>query len=109
MAHHRKTLMALLQERPFKPEQPRTRSGSQKARVSDRIRLRVYLRDDWACRYCGKRNLKNPTLDHVVPRSAGGLNTAANLVTACLGCNRQKQSNRSWRPRAVARREVLEA
>jgi len=51
-------------------------------------RNRIFKRDDHQCVYCGsKRNL---TIDHVVPKSKGGNNTWANLVTCCSPCNRKK-------------------
>lgn len=31
------------------------------------------------------------TLDHLVPRSAGGGNEASNLMTACRSCNSQRK------------------
>lgn len=51
-------------------------------------RLAIYLRDGLACVYCG-RGLEDVqlTLDHVIPRSQGGLHEATNLVTACTACN----------------------
>ena len=55
------------------------------------LRLALYLRDRFACLYCG-RDLSDAapadiTLDHLLPRSAGGSNEATNLVTACRSCN----------------------
>lgn len=45
-------------------------------------------RDGWRCRYCGETvAATTATLDHVIPRSLGGPNTAENLATACLTCN----------------------
>jgi hypothetical protein len=52
-------------------------------------RLAIYLRDGLACAYCGdgvEDGLKL-TLDHLLPRSAGGNNDASNLITACHRCN----------------------
>lgn len=54
-------------------------------------RLAIYLRDDFACAY-GGRALKGAepaevTLDHLLPRCAGGGNEATNLITACRSCN----------------------
>jgi len=51
-------------------------------------RNRVFKRDNHQCVYCGsKRSL---TIDHVVPKSKGGNNSWANLVTCCSPCNRKK-------------------
>lgn len=76
-----------------------------------RLKLAVYLRDDFKCRYCGgdlkpaliswllwegKRLHKinsatlTATVDHVTPRSKGGLWTYENLVTSCQNCNNKK-------------------
>lgn len=54
-------------------------------------RIKVYERDDYKCRYCGKQLTRfTCTLDHVTPVAAGGTNALDNLVTACLGCNSRK-------------------
>jgi hypothetical protein len=55
-------------------------------------RVRLYKRDNYECAYCGQR--KNLTIDHIIPKSRGGLNTWDNLVTCCSSCNRAK-SNRT--------------
>lgn len=57
------------------------------------IRVMVYMRDRWRCRYCGAECLYDATLDHVLPKSLGGRFDATNLVTACKACN-QKKANR---------------
>ena len=51
-----------------------------------RNRLVAYLRRD-PCAYCGG---EADTLDHIVPRSAGGTNHWANLTSACGSCNTRK-------------------
>lgn len=58
-----------------------------------RRRERVVARDGPACCYC-QRPLppEQVTLDHVVPRSAGGGNHGANLVVACRPCNVARSS-----------------
>jgi hypothetical protein len=54
-------------------------------------RIKVYERDSYKCRYCGKQLTRfTCTLDHVTPVAAGGTNALDNLVTACLGCNSRK-------------------
>ncbi|AWJ93296.1 hypothetical protein Sp245p_26085 (plasmid) [Azospirillum baldaniorum] len=53
------------------------------------IRAVVFERDNYTCRYCGKRG--GPLeCDHVIPASVGGAATEENLVTACRPCNRAK-------------------
>ncbi len=54
-------------------------------------RKNILLRDRNSCQYCGL--VLGPcelTLDHVLPRSRGGLSTWENLVAACHCCNRKK-------------------
>jgi len=51
-------------------------------------RRAVFARDGWACQYCGRRS--NLTVDHVIPRSKGGLSTWDNIVASCAPCNRRK-------------------
>ena len=40
-----------------------------------------------SCIYCGK---PSESIDHVLPRSQGGLSTTENCVPACLSCNGDK-------------------
>jgi len=51
-------------------------------------RFNVFLRDKFACQYCGDR--KDLTFDHLLPKSKGGLTDWENVVTACSTCNVQK-------------------
>lgn len=51
-------------------------------------RSKIYKRDNHECVYCGSK--KNLTLDHVIPKSRGGLNNWENLVTSCFKCNLKK-------------------
>jgi len=44
------------------------------------------------CIYCG--TCDEPTKEHVLPRSAGGVLTE----TACRPCNQQRGSSGDWRP-----------
>jgi 5-methylcytosine-specific restriction endonuclease McrA len=54
-------------------------------------RKNILLRDRNACQYCGVvLTAGELTLDHVVPRSRGGLSTWENLVACCHECNRRK-------------------
>ncbi|MFT3899725.1 MAG: HNH endonuclease [Gordonia sp. (in: high G+C Gram-positive bacteria)] len=50
-------------------------------------RAALMRRDANRCVYCGS---KATTIDHVVPRSRGGLNTWDNCVACCAPCNRRK-------------------
>lgn len=54
-------------------------------------RHNIFMRDGSACQYCGARKARSElNLDHVVPRSRGGMTTWENIVCACLDCNRRK-------------------
>ncbi len=70
---------------------PRYRYGMNWIRQEKR--LSIYMRDNFACLYCGT-GIEDAniilTLDHV---QHNGGNEAANLVTACFDCNISK----SWR------------
>lgn len=56
-------------------------------------RHNVYLRDGYACQYCGWRGaLSNLTLDHLIPCSRGGKTIWENVITACRSCNHRKGS-----------------
>ncbi|QMU78492.1 HNH endonuclease [Streptacidiphilus sp. PB12-B1b] len=59
---------------PFRQRAPWSRRG-------------VLVRDGHRCAYCGRRGT---TIDHVQPRSRGGLDTWLNTVAACSGCNHRK-------------------
>jgi 5-methylcytosine-specific restriction endonuclease McrA len=59
---------------PFRREVPLTRRA-------------VLDRDAHACAYCGGRA---DTIDHVRPRSRGGIHAWSNVVAACARCNHRK-------------------
>jgi len=49
----------------------------------------VLARDGYTCQYCGLRG-KDLTIDHVLPKWAGGPHTWDNLVACCRRCNLKK-------------------
>ena len=51
-------------------------------------RKNLYLRDNHLCQYCGTSGTL--TIDHVLPKSRGGVETWENLVTSCMRCNNRK-------------------
>jgi 5-methylcytosine-specific restriction endonuclease McrA len=53
-------------------------------------RFNVFLRDRFACQYCGCKT--DLTFDHLVPRSRGGMTKWDNVITACAPCNLGKGS-----------------
>lgn len=59
------------------------------------FRLLILQRDNYTCHYCGKFG---DTIDHVFPKSKGGLSTPANCVCACSECNLRKADKLSFDP-----------
>ncbi len=54
-------------------------------------RKNILLRDRSTCQYCGAVMPSSElTLDHVIPRSRGGVSAWENLVACCHACNRRK-------------------
>ncbi|MDE3075141.1 MAG: HNH endonuclease [Chloroflexota bacterium] len=70
--------------------------------VSAELADSILARDGWTCRYChgpvrpapvgGPVTDDTATIDHLVPKAAGGGDDSMNLVTACWRCNRRKGS-----------------
>lgn len=56
-----------------------------------RLRFAILTRDNFTCRYCG-RKAPDVTLevDHIEPRALGGSDDPRNLITACWDCNHGK-------------------
>lgn len=68
-------------------------------------RYNLYLRDEFACQYCGERFTYNTlTVDHVIPRRHGGRTTWSNCVAACQACNAEKAHYLDMVPRHKPRR-----
>ena len=58
-------------------------------------RRNIFKRDRYTCQYCGHQPQPDDlTIDHVVPRSQGGMSTWENCVLACVICN-HKKANRT--------------
>ena len=66
----------------------------------------VMARDGGRCVYCPA---PATTLDHLTPRSKGGLDIESNLVAACLSCNsaRKDTDHEVWTARLAPRRISL--
>lgn len=53
----------------------------------------LYIRDQGCCQYCGKHFKRQKlTMDHVYPKSKGGMLNWQNVVLSCKGCNSRKGS-----------------
>jgi 5-methylcytosine-specific restriction endonuclease McrA len=52
-----------------------------------KTRERILRRDGYICQYCAQ---EADTVDHVIPRRLGGLDSDDNLVSACKRCNYSK-------------------
>jgi 5-methylcytosine-specific restriction endonuclease McrA len=52
-------------------------------------RRAIFARDGWVCQYCG---LPAENVDHVIPKSRGGLHAWENVVAACRRCNSRKEN-----------------
>ena len=56
--------------------------------VSKSLRYQVLRRDNFTCRYCGRRAPEVVlVVDHVVAEALGGRDEPSNLVAACAECN----------------------
>lgn len=61
--------------------------------LASRLRFEVLRRDQFSCRYCGRRAPEVALeVDHVQPKVLGGSDDPSNLVTSCSDCNRGKAS-----------------
>ena len=54
-------------------------------------RRNIFKRDHYTCQYCGVQPGSGElTIDHIVPRSQGGVSSWENCVLACVECNKRK-------------------
>ena len=67
-------------------------------------RFNLFLRDAFACQYCGSQG--DLTFDHIQPRSRGGSTSWTNIVTACAPCNLRKGGRTPAEAGMVPRRHV---
>lgn len=61
---------------------------SQAAHSRQQRHLRILIRRDGQCVYCG--STENLTQDHVIPRARGGSNSLSNKQLLCAPCNEAK-------------------
>ncbi|MDA2916652.1 HNH endonuclease [Nitrospinae bacterium AH_259_B05_G02_I21] len=65
--------------------------GKRRERIPEDVIFFVWRRDEGRCKECGSN--KNLELDHIIPISKGGSNTARNIQLLCEICNRLKSDN----------------
>lgn len=59
--------------------------------VSKKLREKILKRDNYTCKYCGKKfSDEDLQIDHIRPVCLGGDNRESNLTTACWKCNNEK-------------------
>lgn len=76
------------------PAQARRKSPDPRAR-SKRLRFKIFMRDGFKCRYCGRAPPEVTLhLDHIVPIAKGGADDETNLAAACEACNLGKHADR---------------
>ena len=54
--------------------------------------IREYLLEKFGrkCAYCGKENIPDLEVEHIIPKTRGGSNRVSNLTIACKKCNLKK-------------------
>jgi len=68
-----------------------TNYGKPPRRYVPFTRRNLYRRDQYTCQYCGKKpGSENLSIEHIVPRSQGGLTSWTNCALACVSCNVRK-------------------
>lgn len=65
------------------------KAAEMKVRVMPALRWQVFQRDQWKCVACGRNSHDGAILhvDHIIPRSRGGLDVLENFQTLCDVCN----------------------
>ena len=71
-----------------------------RAKINEKVCLccqkdKIFKRDGYRCVFCGAT--EKLTIDHVKPKSRGGLDDSSNLQTLCARCN-SKKGNRYTEP-----------
>ena len=71
-------------------------------------RRNVFKRDHYTCQYCGAQpGSEELTIDHVLPRSQGGVSSWTNCVLACMACNKRKADHTPEQARMRLRRKPV--
>lgn len=94
-------------QRPKWCERCRRALQNRDIKITPADRVGVYHRDAWCCWLCqesvdrtliGSRSEWRPSLDHVIPRSAGGDDSIDNLRLAHWWCNSVRSDGRTYSP-----------
>lgn len=71
-------------------------------------RRNIFARDKNICQYCAKKfPTQELSLDHVLPRSQGGISSWTNLVCCCVKCNAHKGGRTPEQARMKLYREPI--
>jgi 5-methylcytosine-specific restriction endonuclease McrA len=65
--------------------------------MDEATKLRVRVRAEYRCEYCGTRQVDEPffayQVEHIIAKQHGGSDEDANLALACSHCNLHKGPN----------------
>lgn len=69
-----------------------TEHEKMRAELTSSLRFKVFRRDNYNCRICGRSSTDGVTLhiDHIIPIAKGGTSELDNLQTLCKDCNQGK-------------------
>lgn len=74
----------------------RRRAHMNSAPSSPYSRTAIFERDGWRCHICGRKvSVKDASIDHLVPISRGGSDTADNVSLAHVNCNKRRGAGRT--------------
>lgn len=84
----------------FKEQAKRQRDAEYINQKTPSFRRRIYFQSNGRCGICNELidlAIKHPdpqsySIDHIIPRSVGGIHKASNLQAAHLGCNMKKSN-----------------
>lgn len=86
--HGMNVWQTIVDPRPLPISASKTRGGRPNCKLPTAKRRRIMERDAYRCRHCGDH--RNLSIDHIIPRAAGGSNDDSNLQTLCIPCNMEK-------------------
>lgn len=78
----------------MKKQRGKTYHGYSETKTRDFIKRQLINSNGTICAICGKpiKNMKDCTIDHIVPLSKGGQTTVENCQLAHFSCNQRKGS-----------------